>query len=70
MPQDGTCESGDGRRERKQRTQPDARSSSSSSSGGGGGGGGGGGRRRVPGGIAISISSRGTAHPLVRSASR
>ena len=28
------------------------------------------GRRRVPGGIAISISSRGTAHPLVRSASR
>ena len=26
------------------------------------------GRRRVPGGIAISISSRGTAHPLVRSA--
>jgi hypothetical protein len=54
MPQDGTCESGDGRRERKQRTQPDARSSSST---GGGGGGGGGGRRRVPGGIAISISN-------------
>ena len=68
MPQDGTCESGDGRRERKQRTQPDARSSSST--GGGGGGGGGGGRRRVPGGIAISISNAGTAHPLVRSAYR
>ena len=61
MPQDGTCESGDGRRERKQRTQPDARSSSSSS---GGGGGGGGGRRRAC--RAASPSASPAAGQLIR----